>query len=292
MPFKCNEMGFYKNEMLSRTFDYSTFNYDELPVSVHINGYIRKFWILNNLDNSLYTAGKYALPNGCFTIACISGKGAIIDLEGKLTNIPPGIYLVGLINKKLKVALEPYSKVIMAQLTPWTASLITNLPLHELRNTLVPLQLLNKSLFNTMNRVDLSNETSLKTILCKELENRLSSSNDTAFVRMAFTLFNKQLAGASLKIDSMAEQMRCSKRLLEQKFKQNIGLAPKEIYAILKMRALVNELDLPLKPLSLTDLAYKYGYADQSHFIKTYYKIMGDRPGVFDRTDYIIPFDQ
>ncbi|MDP9078453.1 MAG: helix-turn-helix domain-containing protein [Bacteroidota bacterium] len=264
--------------------------YTEIAAEESFAGYIRKFWLLDNSASPLISPGKYALPNGCVTIAFISGNSVSVDFEKHAITVKPGIYFIGQIRTKVAVSLEPYTKAIMAQLNPWTPSLITKAPLYELTDNIIPLADLNSNLYSALSKQDLSDEKLLITELYKALESHIYSSTDFALIRTIFNELNADPLKPPVKVSDIARKSGYSSRLIEQKFNHFIGLPPKEMQRILQLRALIDELVPGHKP-TLSALAHKYGYFDQSHFIKSYHKIMLDQPRRFDPANFILPLN-
>jgi AraC-like DNA-binding protein len=265
------------------------FNYKEIPSSGPIKSYIRKFWVLDHSNSQLYSDAKYALPNGCFTLAFISGAGLILESENRTSHINSGIFIVGQITKRLKVIVKPGSKAIMAQLAPWTPSLFTKLPLSELTGEFAALDLVNNSLYKAFSTIDISDENLLVQKVYHELENYFYETTDSCFIKTVVGMFMANLTDVPIKIADIASNTGYSKRYIEKKFSLHTGLSPKEMYSILRLRSVVNTLHGTGNKLSLTQLALEFGYFDQSHFIKAYTGIMDSLPGRFAVENYILP---
>jgi AraC-like DNA-binding protein len=81
-----------------------------------------------------------------------------------------------------------------------------------------------------------------------------------------------------IRISQICDMYNTTPRSLERRFKDDIGLSPKEllhIFRINKAMRMINE-----KPnCDLTEISYLSGYYDQSHFIKDIKKITGISPG-------------
>lgn len=267
------------------------FNYKEIATPDRIKSYIHKFWLLDHSSSSLYSDARYALPNGCFTLAFINGEGLILENGNGVANIKSGIYFIGQITKRLKIIIKPRSKAVMAQLSPWAPTLITKLPLSELTDQFAELNLVNKELYKTFSSIDISDEHLLVQKIYCELENYFCETNDSSFIRNVIGTFMASLPAIPLKISDIASDAGYSKRYIEKKFSRNIGLSLKEMYSILRLRSVVNALKRPDNKFSLTQLALEFGYFDQSHFIKTYTGILDSLPGRFEVEDYILPFN-
>ena len=73
-----------------------------------------------------------------------------------------------------------------------------------------------------------------------------------------------------------------SVRSLERKFKDSVGISPKEFLQITRLNHALQLLQSQ-KYFSLTRISYLSGYYDQSHFIKDVEKICGFSPGVLQK---------
>lgn len=88
------------------------------------------------------------------------------------------------------------------------------------------------------------------------------------------------LTKGNMSIAQILEKNSISRRQLERKFSQKIGLSPKQLGKIIRLqtalRMLLNhEID------SLTQLAYQAEYYDQAHFIKDFREFTGINPKTF-----------
>jgi AraC-like DNA-binding protein len=267
------------------------FNYDEIAIPGRLSAHIRKFWILDNSSSMFSTEMKYALPNGCVTLAFITGGGLTLKYDQKEFDTGAGIYFSGQITGRVQITVKPFTKAVMVQLAPWVASVfVKDAPLNELKDSLVKLELVSKRLARLFQGIDLSNESLLVQKVCNVLEGS-EISHDHHFIRSVFHEFNAGPVDRLVTISGIASKTGYSKRYIEKKFKDHVGLSPREAYSVIKLRNLIGDLGSPSNNLSLTGLAYKHGYFDQAHFIRSYAKIMGDTPSKFSRQQYILPFN-
>jgi AraC-like DNA-binding protein len=79
-----------------------------------------------------------------------------------------------------------------------------------------------------------------------------------------------------INIVDMAKATHCSVSTLERKFRNYLHMTPFELYRKIKMqyacKMLINSHE------AVTQVAYKLGYADQSHFIREFKRFMGTTP--------------
>jgi len=266
--------------------------YKEIAAAGHFNTFIQKFWILNNSHNPFATVPRYALPNGCCTIAFISGNGLILDFGDNVIDVPAGIHLSGQITKRAGISVKPGTRAIMAQVKPWLPLMITKVPMNELVNNVLSLQYLNVDLYQRLTGINFADENILIPEFYKVLEAYIGTSADYDFTRWAFSQLQMNvLTPATTSIADIAAASGYSQRRVEQKFKELIGLAPKEIQRILKLRWLVDDLSNFAGDENLSSLAYRHGFYDQSHFIKSYQRILSDVPSSFSKEDYLLPIN-
>jgi AraC-like DNA-binding protein len=81
-------------------------------------------------------------------------------------------------------------------------------------------------------------------------------------------------------VTDIARLLRVSRRTLERKFLEEIGMYPKIFSAIVRFNSSLTYLESQL-PHSLTDITYTCGYYDQAHFIKNFKQFSGETPRHF-----------
>ena len=93
----------------------------------------------------------------------------------------------------------------------------------------------------------------------------------------------KKLVASNGIIDlkSLQELSCLSPAQFRKRFREEVGLSPKKYAKIIRINALLHELNRVEKKQQLTDLAYRYHYYDQSHFIKDFKSVVGQTPSRF-----------
>jgi AraC-like DNA-binding protein len=85
-----------------------------------------------------------------------------------------------------------------------------------------------------------------------------------------------QLKG-QVSLKQLQTELNLSERTFERKFEQHVGISPRLLSGIAQFQASLKQLRNN-KYNKLSDIAYDNGYADQSHFIRSFKKFTGVTP--------------
>lgn len=104
-------------------------------------------------------------------------------------------------------------------------------------------------------------------------------------------LYHYQKSDLQVVVQQIFQQPHCSflpvfsnsQRRLEQRFREEIGISPKMLQRTVRLNQSI-QLMLQNPRLRLTDIAYKMGFYDQSHFIQDFRKFTGFSPSSFLKT--------
>lgn len=123
-------------------------------------------------------------------------------------------------------------------------------------------------------QINLSSEVSqmiksTEKVILKKMKNYSSCSLDKTILQIL-----EDPAQPSYPYDDLGQ------RRLEQKFKTEVGISPKLFHRTLRVNLAIQEIiSNPSK--SLTDICYRSGFYDQSHFIRDFKKFTGGTPSDF-----------
>ncbi len=99
-----------------------------------------------------------------------------------------------------------------------------------------------------------------------------------------------ELNNGNISIDKIRQAVFVEKSTLEKKFKEKVGLSPKTYGNIIRFNQALLGICQGKENQRLTDLAYQYGYYDQSHFIRSFKNITGLSPHQFIRSNKQLSF--
>ena len=100
----------------------------------------------------------------------------------------------------------------------------------------------------------------------------------SSFLQAAADLIRRQKGEISVK--TLSDTVCISTRQLEREFKNKLGLSPKTYMRIARLN-MVQQLVNQNPAITMAQLSYLCGYADQAHFIKDFKGLTGELPSVY-----------
>jgi AraC-like DNA-binding protein len=91
-------------------------------------------------------------------------------------------------------------------------------------------------------------------------------------------------------LKDLQKSLNISERYFERKFNQHVGISPKLFSKVYRFQASLNQLKSN-HYAKLSDIAFDNGYADQSHFIRTFKEFAGFPPYQFQKQAHLVAED-
>jgi len=113
---------------------------------------------------------------------------------------------------------------------------------------------------------------------------KLASSNTDNTIKLALNLIISTKGNTTMR--EVHDKLFITERTFERRFSKEIGVTPKQFTSIIQFSSSMNMLtenDFCM----LTDIGLDSGYADQSHFIRTFKKYTGKTPSNFLKSNRI-----
>jgi AraC-like DNA-binding protein len=259
--------------------------YKEYYVNEKANSFIKKIWILDNYTSNTIKKKLQILPNGCFNIAIVQGKGLKVTTSKEVFLLPQGIFLCSQMTKKVLVDVLENTQVLLVQCFVWITDLFPKIDNTNFKDQLIEIDnthdILSKINFNSKiipeDLVELTNN-SFKTIE--------SPVPQGIIYKIAQQLITRNF---SIPIKDIAKTLNISERSLQLKFKKATGLTPKQYQMILKFRTTIDQITTSKdNEKSLTDIALINKYFDQPHFNHNFKKITAINPKKFKAEDFVL----
>lgn len=258
--------------------------YSEYYLSEVTSRFVNKIWVLDNNEKAI--PNMNILPNGCFNIAIIVGEGATIKMKNNFYELTQNIYFCSQVTENVIVSVKSRTKVFVIQLHAWAFSFNSLINFSKFQDSVVesnsPLELLN-------GHIDYKSSSFLKDLISITEYYFMNIEINNSVYRIIEDICRKiQLKKGVLKLSDIYKDYSYSSKWIQVVFKKMTGLTPKKYADIIQFRLSVDEI-LSKKPdEKLTDISYKLGFSDQSHFIKNFRQHSKTIPSKFNSNDFIL----
>lgn len=266
------------------------FHYSEFAIQDQSAFFIKKLWTLDNSTNPNPVLQKSILPNGCFNLAIIKGHGISVRHQNAAIHLTKGVYYCGQMTKAIQVDIMPGTKATMIQLFPWTpVHFLLPAVLSAFTDSIIPIHELPSNLpIKWDYLLGLHRESQIHRYVVTHLGRSIRQNADSQLITNACRLMLEH--SGNIAIVALSTELHCSTRHLQKLFKAYIGLSPKDLAVIIKLRESVDDIVYPheIHHAKLTDLALSNHFYDQAHFIKMFRSIAGTTPRKFNALNYFL----
>ncbi|MBQ4835074.1 AraC family transcriptional regulator [Pseudoalteromonas luteoviolacea] len=246
--------------------------YTIIPPPPSLAPYVLNFW--HSYSQNLGTQTLHS--DGCISILFVIIGNSAIDN----TTLSNSGYLVGPHTKSLRWYFSSQCQYLLGvRLTPLGARNFTKIPLNELKNQCIELQDAVPACKHVIH--DLIGQSSPINdkirVLLQWLETQLQSG--THYLPDAFLKVNKHinLSPRSIKLSELYDTLNINSRRVERAFSQTMGISAKEFATLIEVSR-ARDLIKANPSTPLTEIAHQLEYADQSHFIRQFKKVMNITP--------------
>lgn len=250
-------------------------NFRIIQPAASLSMYIKHYWFLEM--EACEAVGERIVPTGCVELTFHFADHLI---QRKLTDeIQPGIVICG--QKTGFFDVLPTGKISMlsVQFFSHSASLFFDLPINELTNETLDL----KDIIGAPAREleeQLNNLSTLEDKI-KHIESfllfRLSRKTEYSWNRISHNINLINQFNGLITTDQLASEACLSRKQHDRIFKQMVGLSPKQFLKVIRFQyTLYAHQQYPSE--SLTELAYRCGFYDQSHMINDFHEMSGITP--------------
>lgn len=236
--------------------------------------FIKEIFLLESNSNSIHKLPFYA--DGYPGIMYSETKNGVRLLPAN--KILPNFFLYGQTIEPIELIIEDTYKLIVFQLYPFATRLLLGIDPKDINDECYDLAQVNTietaktvSLIvpeNTKKQVEIISNYVL------ELVKNSSINPDNSIKLAVSTLINTK---GILPIKELRKQLFITERTFERRFAKEVGVTPKQFAKIIQFSFSFNQIK-ESDYTNLTNVAYENGFADQSHFIRTFKKYTGATP--------------
>jgi AraC-like DNA-binding protein len=207
----------------------------------------------------------------------------MVDLEGGLRangRALPDAWVSGLGETYSLVEFGASYASIDLELTPLGAYRVLGRPLHELAGSVVSLEdLFGPAGRELADRLRMTAGWDQAFDLLDEflLARALDGPEPTPAVAWAWD--RMRASAGRVTVQSVADEVGCSRRYLQTKFREQIGLGPKAVSSLIRFEAVCRAVRRA--PGRWAEIAAEAGYCDQSHLNRDFRELAGTTPTEF-----------
>ena len=260
-------------------------HYEEILPSPHLRKYIKCFWVLEQIDDSLPNSSETVLPDGSMEIVFnLADRFRRYYSNGKI-EIQPSAIMVGQMRQAIQI--EPLGKINLFGIRFQTlgAYHFFKFPMDELTDKIERLDSVfefgDKNLEEQINESRTTQEriAIIEKFLTKKSVNGKSINQSTEVV-IERIIQNSGLVS----VNGIAKEVGISQRQLERHFRQCVGVSPKFFSRIIRLKNVLSALQSQQNQ-NLSNLALSFGYYDHAHFNHEFKEFAGKSPVEFLKTE-------
>lgn len=222
------------------------------------------------------------VPDGCIEMAFILGDDIKRYTSEVAFVIQPRELVIGQISKPYFIEPTGYVNTFAVSFFPFGFGNFVTRPIHELADKETPIE----GLFGPK----VASELSTQIIAAENAQLRIQVIEAFLSERLSEQLTIDAIVQSTVDAliatkgnTSIGQLLRAAparRRQLERKFKDQIGISPKQLARIIRLQAALKLL-LTQQEASLTHIAYQSDYYDQAHFIRDFKAFTGVSPKAF-----------
>jgi AraC-like DNA-binding protein len=262
-------------------------HYQRLHPPGYLRDYIQYFWTLTSNVSSPLPQAFGPLADGCpGLIFQPSEKGVFFDQYNKQL---PEVFLYGQTVTRTALYLKGQFKALGVCFYPNTLKSVFGFKASELTDSC-----LNINLIAARNSVQLPEQliNAISTeeqidILSDYLFSLVKKNKGSVDSPTRFAVSQIIQSKGSISLQGLQQDFKLSERSFERRFEQHVGVSPKLFSRICRFQAALNQLKTN-RYAKLSDIAFDNGYADQSHFIRTFKEFTGFSPFDFQKQSHPI----
>lgn len=264
-----------------------TITYKEFRPSAALQPYVDNYWfqVFNGEGNEESPIQK-CLPLGAAQIIFHTNRhDCYAFFDGDWRKLPDAFF-VGIYKDAVRWKTSGYSVCFGITLKPESLMHLFKIPASTLFNNYIDIDSFLGHKMNSLSERMFGVEDPLLLLQMSEnfLLQRVRSVNAERSYLDEATKMIRQSKG-TISIENLSRNLYVSERQLQRMFKDTLGTSPKTYTRIIRFRTAYEYLQQAEKEnLSLIDITYNCGYADQAHFIRDFKEFTGTVPtNVFEK---------
>ncbi|MBL0741084.1 helix-turn-helix transcriptional regulator [Chryseolinea lacunae] len=254
--------------------------YTQIPPPDYLKDFIQCFWTMEDdgTDPSPKTIGP--LVDGCPGIIFQqAGDGNFYDKSGKQM---PATFLYGQTLTRTELYVKGKFKWMGIRFYPNALKSVFRFNAHELTDQCLDLRLLPVTQQMPNRLLELPSTLDQVDLLSSHFITLIKRNNAIVDPVTHYAMSHIVQANGNVSLKELHTTLKLSERSFERKFEQHVGISAKLFSRICRFQASLKQLKTN-QFTKLSDVAYQNGYADQSHFIRSFKEFAGYSPNEFQK---------
>lgn len=246
--------------------------YQEITPSAPFNQFIDCYWVLE-FPKTTHPDFEKVIPDGQMEMI-FHYKDQYHCKIWDCERLQPRSFLFGQLEHSINLMPSGESGIFGIRFKTTGASAFFPFDLYEVKGLYIELCAIEKSYLDLEEQMLSANSTAQRIrVFEKFFFKKICSVKTDHLLDSAITEINNGHLNGH--IGHLAKKLNLSTKQLTRKFSNKIGLNPKQLVRISRLKKAVN---LFTQSCNLTSVAHQIGYYDQSHFIKDFKEFVGSTP--------------
>lgn len=257
--------------------------YRKFIPSTYLQPFVECFFIWENSQSLVVPMLVESPPTGFASIVFNYGAPYRVTSQKLNGGLAPKNFLTGQATKSYQLQLSGKIGMVGIVFRPAGLNALFGLPMYEFSDERTNLRdVLGRQIDEWCDKIEEANSHNERIALLEQFLNLqfLRENVKSDCTDYAANLIVDQRG--MVNINDLMNELFVSRRQFERKFLQKVGVSPKYYARIRRVGYLCNELAQKRWQIDdWQDLIYRFGYYDQSHFIKEFTEFTGKSPSLY-----------
>ncbi len=254
--------------------------YEHVSPKKELEHIVKSFWMINS-DGDMSVQAQKIIPDGYPELIFHYGDPYRININGSWETQEHTI-LAGQIRNYFFLENTGESKMFAIKFQPWALRELFNTDVSLITDKVIKIPREMDTVLQMVKQIAISTSSFEEKVQQVEnwFEQFVQDKNLSEKYKIVQNLIDKK---GSVSLKQIQEEYRISERTLERYFKSHVGLSPKFYARIIRFSyifQLVQE-----EEIDWTDIVFRAGYYDQSHFSKNFKEFTGEDPSAYGFTE-------
>ncbi len=253
-------------------------DYREFAPPASLAPFVERIWTLTGPAMECEGGAQPVLPDGRPELVIHFGEPFERHDEGVGVTQQAHVLLAGQLTAQLTLRPTGVIAVLGVRFHPFGGAAFVRGPLHQLTGLTIGIEDVAPALARAIRRVRARTDDVVKAVPLVERALQHCVADGSVDPRVRFATERIMASNGAVSIDTLADEACLTRRHLERRFLEAVGIPPKRLARIARFQAALRALGAADRQRAGTIAAAACGYADQSHFVRDFRELAGCSP--------------